>query len=805
MKYNMLNHLAAISLSIVCAGSLMTSALAATATVDSLFNTEEILDENTLETKTLQDWHPVGATRQKLIEINVAEWWPGQDYRIPVRLIVPLEGKAKGFSITGANPYETLMKDARPTDFQARLLAGGVGIVKTHVKAFRQIPGKQGLEQKMRRVFMKDLNPRYTTLWIWSMTLMRATTAAYAETDYFKKGKVAGSGSSKNGISPAVALINDERFTATCSDHAFAYYSPTRRADREEMAKANAANKAFFESVKAGDIELEQQREKIYQRVMVGSESSMDKMALKTGRSMDEMQTFADRLWSSVCVAENWDRLMERGVDVLFQPGTHDYVAYDVLWGAQNHPQLPVYYKPSGGHSQTPHVAAAKDEQNRDAFLWNHFFGGESLLSPPASSHKVDKDKLSVRVSFDEGPQSISGRIWWIYDRAPAGSAPFLHAPIPQDQWADMKRDPKTGSWTATIPLQKGASRIDFFSNHGHMPNGYKQYLSSPYTRVELSASQPNAQAQQPSEEQLARILKRFPEADTDKDGKLTTEEIEAVRQQFRQSRQRNTRPAAAAQPTQAGDAKLTETLAGMNARFKNIELELLEWPGELHEKLGKMKKVAFVARPVEKIAGKLPLLISLHGGGQRWWDLSLQEQLAISAPRGPFEKKRGFKKLRGYDLAELAGKGMILLEPNTAGLWDADSLDTMLDYVLEYFPEIDKDRVYVMGYSMGGKGTWVWINESADRFAAAAPCGFTIGGSSGDVKKLAKLPIWGMAGGDDGKNTTGVRKMVERLKAAGNVNVKHTEFEGADHSAGTAVFSSVELVEWMLGFSKGK
>ena len=47
----------------------------------------------------------------------------------------------------------------------------------------------------------------------------------------------------------------------------------------------------------------------------------------------------------------------------------------------------------------------------------------------------------------------------------------------------------------------------------------------------------------------------------------------------------------------------------------------------------------------------------------------------------------------------------MILLEPNTAGLWDVDSLDTMLDYVLATFPEIDKDRVYVMGYSMGGRG----------------------------------------------------------------------------------------------------
>ena len=476
-----------IHLSPLLAALALTLAATLDAAEKPLFNTEEILDESTLDIKILQDWHPVGATRQKLIEINVAEWWPGQDYRIPVRMIVPLEGKAKGFSITGANGnYESLMKDTQPSDFQAKLLEGGVGIVKTLVRASRQIEGKQGLEQKRGRMFMKDLNPRYTTLWIWSMTLMRATTAAYSETNYFEKGKVAGSGSSKNGMSPAVALINDERFTATCSNHAPAYFSPTRRAEREEVAKAEEANKAFFEAVKAGDIDLDPKRAKLYQGVVVGSERSMGKMALKMGKSMDDMQRFADRLWSSACVTENWDRLMERGVDVLFEPGTHDYVAYDILWGAQNHPQLPVYHQPNGGHSQTPHVATAKDEENRDAFLWNHFFGGEPLLSPPTSSHKVDKGKLSVRVSFDEGPQPTSGRIWWMYDRAPAGSAPFLRAPIPEDQWADMERDPKTGSWTATIPLKEGASRIDFFSNHGKVVNGYQQYLSSPYTRVEL-------------------------------------------------------------------------------------------------------------------------------------------------------------------------------------------------------------------------------------------------------------------------------------------------------------------------------
>ena len=501
---------------------------------------------------------------------------------------------------------------------------------------------------------------------------------------------------------------------------------------------------------------------------------------------------------------------MERGVDILFQPGTHDYVAYDIVWGAQNHPQVPVYYQPNGGHNQTPHVATAKDEQNRDAFLWNHVFSGDSLLNPPTSDHQVDKDKrhVTVRVSFRDGPQPTSGRIWWMYDRAPEGSAPFLHEPIPEDQWADMKWDPETGSWTVTIPLKEGASRIDFFSNHGHMANGYKQYLSSPYTRVKLSAEadsktqrrpaaapSTNAQARQPSEEQLARILNRFPEADKDKDGKLNTEEIKAFRQKFLQSRRGNMRQRVTAKPTQAGDAKLAETLAGMNARFKNVEVALLEWPDELHMKLGKMTKLALVTRPVKKTEGKLPLLINLHGGGQRWFDNSFQRQLEIAAEMG---------MKRGYDLADLAGKSLITLDPNTAERWNPDSLDTMLDYVLETFPEIDGDRVYVMGYSAGGGATWRWINQSADRFAAAAPCGFTGGSAEDNWKKLASLPIWGMAGSEDGRNPAGIRKMVERLKVTGNVNVKHTEIEGADHrEGGKAVYSTAELADWMLGFKR--
>ena len=207
-----------------------------------------------------------------------------------------------------------------------------------------------------------------------------------------------------------------------------------------------------------------------------------------------------------------------------------------------------------------------------------------------------------------------------------------------------------------------------------------------------LHATEPFVNAQQSSEEQLAQALKRFPQADTNKDGKLTLEEI----QQFRQSRQRNRRPATAVQPTQAGDAKLTETLAGLNAQFKNVEVELLEWPAELHSKFGKMTKLAFVTRPVEKVEGKLPLLINLHGGGQRWFDMNLQEQLEVAA-------RLGMK--RGYDMAELSGKGLMALDPNTAERWVPDSLDTMLDYVLETFPEVDELLLVVLRVCDGLRG----------------------------------------------------------------------------------------------------
>ena len=77
-----------------------------------------------------------------------------------------------------------------------------------------------------------------------------------------------------------------------------------------------------------------------------------------------------------------------------------------------------------------------------------------------------------------------------------------------------------------------------------------KRRLSLLLSILALATTAPfsNAQAQQLSERQLSQLLKRFPEADADGDGKLTQEEFKAAHQQSSQSRQGNARSAAAVQ-----------------------------------------------------------------------------------------------------------------------------------------------------------------------------------------------------------------------------------------------------------------
>ena len=442
-----------------------------------VFDMEEIRDPGTLKIKVLQDWHKVDGlieTRQKLVTINVGDLWPGQEYRVPVRMVVPAKGKAKGFHLTGGSSPSRLQKDARPNPTERELLKGGVGLVITVV----QEPGSYGqreMVQAAEKKFAESLNPRFKIqYWAWPATLMRAITTAYAEKDHFEKGKVATSGGSKNGASPSMAIIHDERMTAVHATVSPIWDSPLRLNDDQawKELRSQPGRPGGFSGGHFGP--------------------NFNGRVLDAGGTWKDLQKFARDISDGVFISRNLEPLRKRGVDMLFHPGTHDMVAFDMAWGGKRHPSIPVYLGANSGHGKRGHPMTERDQQNKTAFMLKHFFPNKvegTLLAPPEAQHAVKGKTIEVTVTFPEGSNEESGRIWWIFDRAPDGSPKYLTEMIPDEQTMEMKRE--GNHWTAKIKINPKASRIDFFSNHRktlrYDGTPYKSYLSSPYTRVAIN------------------------------------------------------------------------------------------------------------------------------------------------------------------------------------------------------------------------------------------------------------------------------------------------------------------------------
>ena len=113
-------------------------------------------------------------------------------------------------------------------------------------------------------------------------------------------------------------------------------------------------------------------------------------------------------------------------------------------------------------------------------------------MKSPSVKSGIKEHRLQVTVTFKAGFRVESGRIWWMYDRGPDGSAAYINELFPDDQWKDMKFDPEQNAWTIQIDLKPNTSHIDFFSNHRktikYRSEDYASYLSSPYTRVSLKS-----------------------------------------------------------------------------------------------------------------------------------------------------------------------------------------------------------------------------------------------------------------------------------------------------------------------------
>jgi len=145
---------------------------------------------------------------------------------------------------------------------------------------------------------------------------------------------------------------------------------------------------------------------------------------------------------------------------------------------------------------------------------------------------------------------------------------------------------------------------------------------------------------------------------------------------------------------------------------------------------------------------GLLPLIISLHGGGEEGPILShvLDFGLPSLVAAGNELEFTWQNKTEGFVM--LAPQAA----PGQSGSWPTYFVDAMIDYGIANL-RVDPNRVFLTGGSNGGSGTWIYPSSSpaaASRLAGITPASSTSGGTNFCNIAANKVATWGFAAYDD-------------------------------------------------------
>lgn len=204
----------------------------------------------------------------------------------------------------------------------------------------------------------------------------------------------------------------------------------------------------------------------------------------------------------------------------------------------------------------------------------------------------------------------------------------------------------------------------------------------------------------------------------------------------------------------------------------------------------------------------KFPLILFLHGAGERGNDNAKQLKHGSSF----FLKDENRKAFPAYvvfpQCPEADYWASVTIDRSALPLqlgFDyqrplTKSLQLVMDLVnrLITSENIDINRIYIVGLSMGGMGTFEAVYHYPHLFAAAIPiCG------GGDVvaygKKGSMMPLWVFHG--DADNVVEVkhsRQMVSTIREFSS-SIKYTEYPGVGHNSWDNVFAETELLPWLF------
>lgn len=179
----------------------------------------------------------------------------------------------------------------------------------------------------------------------------------------------------------------------------------------------------------------------------------------------------------------------------------------------------------------------------------------------------------------------------------------------------------------------------------------------------------------------------------------------------------------------------------------------------------------------------KKPLIIFLHGSGEKGTDIELVKV------HGPFKYLKTHE-LDAYVLAPQCPENEY---------WNSEVLYRLILKVQKE-NNIDPNRIYLTGLSMGGWGAWNLAFTHPDTFAAVVPiAGFVDRVPMIENCKIAKVPIRVFHGLlDDVVDVDYSITIYKKLKSC-NADIALTIFDDAGHDSWTRVYDNKQIYDWMF------
>lgn len=210
---------------------------------------------------------------------------------------------------------------------------------------------------------------------------------------------------------------------------------------------------------------------------------------------------------------------------------------------------------------------------------------------------------------------------------------------------------------------------------------------------------------------------------------------------------------------------------------------------GTIKTEIVKNRKLEYLLHKPENTKERKPLILFLHGSGEKGSDL---EKVKIHGP---------FKYLKTHEI------DAYVLAPQCPEneYWDQENLYQLI-LKIQKENNIDANRIYLTGLSMGAWGAWNLVFAHPEMFAAFVPiAGFVDRIPMIENCKISNIPIRIFHGLlDDVVDVNYSATIFKKLQKC-NPNIKLTIFDDANHDSWSRVYDNTEIYEWMLKQNKNE